>query len=272
MAFDRPTIVDDSGDGESGTIGDAAWVDDFCDRIDEAIGFEQTATETGNQDNYDLDGEFTILRCTGAAPVFRGFTVKGAAPTAACKVLLQCVGTTVKVAHQDTNSTEANRIITPSTAGQIVGVNGAMLLEYDAETDRWRLAVLQPGLPVAIAHAGGNFTGGNSQTWTVESGDQVRLAYVQRGNVITLFYTIETSTVGGTPDPVLAITIPFTVDGDAWAVNGFTLDNNVAKTGVVRAVNNAATLRFYIDNTLGSNWAASTNQTSLRGSHTFTVD
>lgn len=37
VTISRPTIVDDSGSGTDGTIADAAWVDDFCDRIDDAL-------------------------------------------------------------------------------------------------------------------------------------------------------------------------------------------------------------------------------------------
>ena len=37
MAISRPTITDDNGTGNTGTIGDAVWVDDFCSRIDAAI-------------------------------------------------------------------------------------------------------------------------------------------------------------------------------------------------------------------------------------------
>lgn len=37
MAFDKPIVVDDDGSGTTGTILDAAWFDDFGDRIDDAI-------------------------------------------------------------------------------------------------------------------------------------------------------------------------------------------------------------------------------------------
>ena len=55
MAIDRPVIVDDSGAGTDGTIGDAAWVEDLLDRIDAAI------------DGADADVRTVPLGGTGAA-------------------------------------------------------------------------------------------------------------------------------------------------------------------------------------------------------------
>lgn len=240
--------------------------------LEAVFGVPQTIADTGDLGTVDLDGPVTVVRCTGAAPVFdAGFTVAGGTPYAGCRARIVCLGTSAKIEHANSVDTD---VVCPSVAGQIVGVNGVMEIVYDATTERWREAVIETGLPVAVAHDAGNFVGGGSQTWTVASGDQIRYAYVQRGNVVTVFYVFEATSVGGTPDAALNATLPqgFVVDGDAWAVNGFTLDNNVVKTGVVRAVNNASVLRFYVDNTLGVNWAASTNLTSLRGSHTFTVD
>lgn len=140
---------------------------------------EQTTTATGAQNNFDLTARFTYLRCTGAAPEFSGFTVATAAPQAGDTVIIDCLGTTAKVTHQDTNSTEANRIICPSTNGQIVGVSGRMVLVYDTTTDRWREALADPGAPITY-----------TPTWT-GSGSNPAIGngtltgrYTQRGTLV----------------------------------------------------------------------------------------
>lgn len=237
MAMDRPVIVDDSGTGTDGTIADAAWVDDLCDRIDDAIGIEQTTTATGNQDNFNLTGEATILRCTGAAPNFRGFTVKGAAPTPGCRVWIHALGSTsAKVAHQDANSTAANRIITPSTSGQIVGVDGVIALMYDGTTDRWRLQHVLPG--GMISYGATSTVAGWAATPTKN------IWYRQRGKQVEVFFHI----TGTSNADTTTFTIPFTSysSGAAFAqatALGLTVDNGATiAAGASSLADNSATV------------------------------
>jgi len=141
----------------------------------QTLWVEQTTTATGGQDNFDLDGSCTLLRCTGAAPNFTGFTVATAAPSAGDMVIVQCLGTTVKVTDQAT-STAANQIVCDSTQGQIVGVNGTILLVYDGTTTRWRASVLEQGAPITY-----------TPTWTAAAvnpaigNGTLTGRYVQRG-------------------------------------------------------------------------------------------
>src|SRR5205085_11047721 len=127
--------------------------------------------------------------------------------------------TTAKTTNQDTNSTAANRIITPSTNGQIVGLDGVMVCRYDATTGRWRESLLDPGAAIAVPFSAGDYTASGSMTWTVASGDVQTDTYVQRGTFVTLTSTINTSTVGGTPAGELRKAIPggFTAkSGEQW--------------------------------------------------------
>jgi len=233
----------------------------------------QSTTATGNQADFNLTQKFTYLRCTGAAPVFGGFQVNGAAPSDGDRVRIVCLGTTAKVAHQETGfeSVAAHRVICPSTTGQIVGVNGVMDLIYDGTTGRWRETVLEPGAPIDVAFSAGNFTGNGSMTWTVGSGDQDTFAYVQRGKVVTLFTSINSSTVGGTLNNRLNIALP----------NGFVVakstrnqvhlfDNNVGVSGIGVLTAGASVIGFgRFDN---GNFAASTDGTYVLGQTVFEVN
>lgn len=240
MAIERTEIVDDDGTGQTGTVLDAAWLDSIYDLIDQAIGLEQTTTATGNQDNFDLNGEATILRCTGAAPNFRGFTVKGAAPTPGCKVWIYALGSTsAKVAHQDANSTAANRIITPSTSGQIVGVDGVIFLIYDGTTDRWRLADVLPGGMISY--------GATSTVVGWAATPTKNIWYRQRGKQVEVFYHITgTSNADGT-----TFTIPFTSYNSSAAFTqnnamGLTIDNTAAVAlGYSSLADNSATVTLF---------------------------
>jgi hypothetical protein len=227
---------------------------------------EQTTSATGAQNNFDIDGPNTVLRCTGAAPVFTGFTVDGAAPKAGDRVLILCLGTTAKVTNQDTGSTAANRIITPSTNGQIVGVNGAMLCVYDDTTDRWREYLIDPGAPVAVAFSAGDYTAASSMTWTVAEGDVQVDTFVQRGTQLALVSTINTTTVGGTPAGELRKALPagFTaVTGEQWQPIMIGYDNNVA-ADVLISVNSAQSNAYLrIRRKDAGNWAAATNTTYI---------
>lgn len=233
---------------------------------------EQTATETGAQNNYNLTSSCTFLRCTGAAPVFSGFTVAGAAPSTGDVVLIQCLGTTAKVTTQDTNSTAANRIICPSTAGQIVGVNGLMLLVYDDTTDRWREQVIDCGAWITPTFAGGDFTASGSMTWTVESGDISNFSYQQRGNTLTITLYVDTTTVGGTVSNQLRVAIHGGFAGAKASLNQvlYYSDNGTTGVGFVDVADAGTVLRLLKSG--GGNWTLATNNTSVYTTVTIEID
>lgn len=262
MAIERTADTDDDGSGTTGTIVDVAWKDALYDQIDEAVGVEQTTTSTGNINDFDLNGEWTILRCTGAAPMFRGFSVKGAAPTAGCRVTIVCLGTTAKVAHQDGTATAAYRAIFPSAQGQIVGVNGVITLVYDGTTDRWRMDSVEPGAMIDVAFSAGNFTANGAMTWTVASGDQSTYAYHQRGDSLELCIKVLTSTVGGTPDTSLRVAIPggFT-QSKFQEFPAYVSDNGTPGIGLARIGVTTQVVEFRTPS-LG-NWAAATDTTEV---------
>lgn len=220
MPIDRTafnTWVNDDGTNTTGTpITKTRIDDDILDPIDAALALasgvpaEQTTTGVGTQNNFNLSDRLVYLRCNNAtALTLTGFSVAGLAPSPGDTVIIENIGTsTVKVAHQDTGSTAEHRVISPSTAGQIIGANGLIKMVYDGTTDRWRLALLDPGKPIAVTFAAGDFTADGAMTWTVASGDAVTNAYQQRGKTVTWWVFVQTTTVGGTPNTALRQAIP----------------------------------------------------------------
>lgn len=266
MSIDRTAynaLVDDNGTNTTGSQWNkAAIAAVILDPADAAFtGASQTTTATGNQDNFaPSSGDRVVIRCTGAAPVFRGFSGGASVRT----VILECLGTTLKVAHEDTNSSAANRIICESTQGQIVGVGGRIQLIYDATTSRWRASVLGAGAWIAVAHAGGNFTASGSMIWTVASGDQIAYRYRQSGPELRLIVQLEQTTVSGTPATYLQITLPFTC---AFTSSAFIMhpalarDNGTLENLQVMTTAASATLKLVRPG--GSNWSAATDTTAI---------
>jgi hypothetical protein len=232
---------------------------------------EETTTATGGQNNYDLDAASTLLRCTGAAPSFTGFTVLTAAPTAGDQVVLECLGTTLHLAHQSASSTEANRIICESTTGQIVGAGGRILCIYDGTTDRWRATVLDPGTPITPTFAAGDFTATGGGSWTVAAGDVATFSYQQRGKAVHLWFHINTTTVAGTVTS-LNMTLP-----NSWALT------KAGSARIGRGVDNSSALDMYMQwaaaataisilTYAGANFTAATDTTYVSGEVSFEVN
>jgi hypothetical protein len=234
---------------QAAASGGASWV-------------EQSTAVTGAQHNFDLDDHLTVLRCTGAAPVFSGFTVNGGAPAAGDQVLIVCLGTTAKVTNQDAGSTAAHRIITPSTNGQIVGLNGLMLLVYDDTTDRWREVLLDAGAAITVAHSAGDYTGSGSLTWTVEAGDLQVYTYRQLGTSLEISITIGTSTTGGTTHTGLRAALPagFTgATGNRFAIC-YAFNNGANLVAYMQAAGTTYMAFIRLD---AANWTLETNATYI---------
>ena len=232
---------------------------------------EQTDATTGAQNNVNLSARFTVLRCTGAEPIFSGFTVNSAAPQAGDTVRIVCLGTSVRVTTQDNNSTAANRIICPSTNGQIVGLNGTITLVYDDTTDRWRQTAVEPGAWLVAAYAAGNFTGSGGQTWGVDDADEV-VTYQQRGNTLAVTIQISGSDVGGVANPSLVMTVP----GGFTATRAITTANlyieNAGGAGEVGILSvNGTSISFVQSDS--ANWTGTaTDNTTCKGQIVFEVN
>jgi len=236
---------------------------------------EQTTTATGTQSDFSLSAVYTHLRCNNTtALTLTGFTVGGATPTHNCVVIIDNIGSsTVKVSNQDTGSTAANRCITPSSNGQIIGANGRMMCVYDVTTQRWRESLLDPGARITVPYNSGDFTGQDSMTWTVDSGDLRVFAYRQSARAVHIMLAIEASSVGGTPSESLLVAFPggFTPsDSGSTAIYLATtvMNNGTLETGRVTPGSSV----FEFARVPGTNWTASSNATRVYCNTVFRVD
>lgn len=116
----------------------------------------------------------------------------------------------------------------------------------------------------SVAYSAGNFTAGGSMTWTVDSGDQVAYSYMLIGHTLFLAATLNTTTVGGTLGNELRVAVPggFTCANSATlgAIRAF--DSGTDTVGFAAAQSGAAYVRLFRGGF--SNWAASTNNTSIQ--------
>ena len=123
---------------------------------------------------------------------------------------------------------------------------------------------------VDVSFSAGDFTASGSMTWTVGSGDVVTFAYRKIGKHMTVAIQLTATTVGGTPDTYLYITIPAgataakQVSNIAWCQLGvglgFFCNLEVTAGGtVIRAFR------------VGGTWDTGTNTHDLMGEITFPI-
>ncbi len=125
---------------------------------------------------------------------------------------------------------------------------------------------------VSPAFDAANFTGNGSMTWTVASGDVTTFAYSIVGKLMFVSVQILTTTVGGTPNTQLQITIPAGKTATKTMRNlCHVIDNGTNQTGVLAVTAGATviTVRAAVNN---PNWAASTDNTGVLGQIVFEID
>lgn len=100
---------------------------------------ETTVTTTGNIDDLDFDSAGLLRMNNAALSTLRGLASK--VDYAAEGLWIVSLGAgNVDIAHQDANSSAANRIITPTAATvTLTAGTGRAFLIYDLTTARWRL-------------------------------------------------------------------------------------------------------------------------------------
>jgi hypothetical protein len=115
------------------------------------------------------------------------------------------------------------------------------------------------------------FLGNGSMTWTVQSADVGTYAYTLDGRTMTLAFTLNGTSVGGTPSSILRMTIPAgKVATKAMNVMVRASDNGTPVTAW--AYTDISGIYINVQKIDFSNWAASTNATTIQGQITFEVD
>lgn len=124
-------------------------------------------------------------------------------------------------------------------------------------------AINATGNNVDVTYAGGNFTASGSQTWTVDSGDVGANTYWRFEKAIVWALLIDTSSVGGTPSSELWATIPLGLTVAKSIIIPFNyIDNGTFGTGEAIVTTGQTKVRF-LKNSGGTNWTASTNNSSI---------
>lgn len=122
------------------------------------------------------------------------------------------------------------------------------------------------------AFSAGDFTGSGSMTVTVGSGDVSTYEYMMVGKAMTVVFSINGITIGGTPSSAVRFKIPggFTVAKGTVTMclfqNGGTYTYGIASVDPGQTV-----IEIYYGDFGVTNWAASTDATSIRGQITFEV-
>lgn len=121
-----------------------------------------------------------------------------------------------------------------------------------------------------ITYSSGNFTASGSMTWTVDSADVLCHAYKIIGNDLTMSFTLDSTSIGGTVATTMRIAIPggFTsakrMDGLCRVVQGATTELCIWYVTAGGTVLNIARPG-------GGNFSSSTNATLVAGQATFQI-
>ena len=150
--------------------------------------------------------------------------------------------------------------LTPGSQGKVLAM-GASVPQWDG------------GAWVTPAFNAADFTAGGSQTWTVGSGDVTVYAYTLVGKTMTVAFKLDTTTVGGTPNPELRIKIPTGANAAKNIYNLFRAADAgaAAVVGLALAVAGNPFISLFKDLTTTANWSAATDTTQVIGQITFEI-
>lgn len=116
-----------------------------------------------------------------------------------------------------------------------------------------------------------DYTANGAMTWTVAAGDVTTNAYIINGKMMTWNFVITTTTVGGTPDTTLIMTIPGSKVSTKTAYVQLKVDDNgTGETGFAFVGAGGTTLSIQRAN--GGNFSASVNATFIAGQITLEID
>ena len=164
-------------------------------------------------------------------------------------------------------------------------VNGSTLSDEDwfNDVNRLHYTIFADAADVAAAKtaifpawttptfAAGDYTASGSMTWTLQAGDVISMAYIIKGKMMTVAFSLTTTTVGGTLSTDLLIAIPASKVATKRMLNPvYIIDNGTRTTGYA-LVNNSGTT-IIINRSDLANWTASTNNTDVYGQITFEIN
>lgn len=130
--------------------------------------------------------------------------------------------------------------------------------------DPW-LGVFQPSFTA------GSYGGNGAMTWTVSAGNVTFMGYTLQGRVMTIYFNISNSSIGGTLNTDLTLLIPASKTPSQTIYNTcITTNNAVQAGGIVLAISGSTLLRFRL--LAGGNWSASAANAGVQGQISFEVN
>ena len=230
---------------------------------------EVTVSTTGNIDNLDFSNADLLRMSNSSAATIRGL----AAGVAGQRVVIVSVGAAeVTLAHQNSNSTAANRLINfaTSAATPLAPGTGAAIYEYDATTQRWRLVAHEQGAWLSPSFNAGDFTANGSMTWTVGSSDVQTYSYYLRGRSLLLVVHVSFTTIGGTVNTNLQIKIPGGFTSARSVYSPCLIANSSRAVGDFLVLSGGAT-NVLVENPGATNWSLGTDNVQVSGQISFEV-
>jgi hypothetical protein len=121
-----------------------------------------------------------------------------------------------------------------------------------------------------VVYSAGNFTALGSMIWTVDAGDVTTYAYNIVYKTMTVYISLNNTSISGTPAASLIIKIPNgKLSANTLSMPIFLYNNSIYQTGIADIVTGSNNISIY--NAGLTNWTASTNTTIVRGSLTFEI-
>jgi hypothetical protein len=233
---------------------------------------EVTFTTTGNIDNLDFS-KCALIRMNNASDA----TIRGlVAGYDGQRVAIVSVGAgNVLLAHQNSNSTAANRLVNIATSAStpLAAGKGVANYIYDVSSSRWRLVGHDQGAFITPAFSAGNFAAGGSGTWTVDSADVIDFSYILVGRLMTVVFDVRNTDVGGTPNNTLTIALPGSFTATRITLGIIDYRDAGASQEIGLALHNASTAIIELTKNDNSAWTVtSSDNTRVQGGLTVEVD
>ena len=196
-------------------------------------------------------------------------TIRGLRPGKPGQVVrIEATNSQVNLAHQNAGSTAAYRLVNIVTSGvtPLAGGTGVAAYIYDNTASRWKLYSHLQGAAIAVPFNAGDFTA-SAGNWTVASGDVLAFAYTLVNTILTIAYSLQTTTVTATPLQ-LKILYPnsYTAGASAAAYTNTGGQYNDAGTWIWNGGIECNPTQLFLYHALAAtNWATTVDLTYVKG-------
>lgn len=262
-------LTDDDGSGTTGTILNNSERQSMLDLIDARWSLVYV-TATGSQNNVSITSggvEADVMVCSNASDLTITGIVAPASPAKPGKLLtiIAAGAGHVYLSHMSASSSAANRLYNKVGSGPTPLTAGSGRATYCYLGSEWYLIHHDQGDYISATFAAGNFTGNGAMTWTVASGDRAT-GWKLVGTEVHFYFTLTTTSVGGTPNTMLQISNSewggFTAEHTIYSRPAYANDNGTIVDAVLC---HASSTTVFIHKSAGTNWTAATDNTSIYG-------